>query len=480
MDKLRQIVNELKSSEIELIKSSYGPNGKAISKKLKLLNLVLDKKEHTDQTASKLIYGHAPDSKFSQLKKRLKEDILNILLLKPIAICCDTDPMEAEIYARKLFIQGRVLQQKGINDEATDLFKKALHVSIRYDIVDLKIVIYDTLRAMIHARSDEDTVMKCTANINQCLSTQIVLLKAKAMHYDFASTYAEENSLEDQSSALKYLRSSNNQSSSIKACFWYHMAELHFFKVLKAYKKAYICCRKILSLIRDKPEIASEQRLSFIKLEIGRISIFLGKYRKAINYAKQVHNSCKSKDLSSLEPLEVMYFGYIRRKEYVDAKQTVLQAQIVLNETPDTVGNTKWTLFEAYLKFFEGNYSESIYLLNNLCALNRGQSEMAFAIRTLELLNIIELGETDWLYFKIENFRKALQRNKLYDLSRYSVIHKILNSLIKCNCNFGLTGYSEQESLNKLNEKEGLYHWDGMGYEVLNFFQWYDRHLTSK
>jgi tetratricopeptide (TPR) repeat protein len=480
LDKLRDIVNELKSSEIELIQSSYGPKGKAISKKLKLLNLVLDKKEHTDQSASKLIYGHAPDSKFSQLKKRLKNDILNIILVQPTALCCDTDPIEADIYARKLFLQGRILQQKGINDEAIDLFNKALQVSHRYEIVDLKIVIYDTLRTMIYDRSDEDSVMKCTANINMCLNIQMDLLKAKAMHYDVATNYEEETILEDNVSALRYLRNSYQESSSMKTGFWYHMAELQFFKVLKAYKKAYICSRKILTLISDKPQIASKEHFSLVKLEIGRISIFLGKYGKAINYAKQVLDSCKIKDLCSLEPLEVMYFGHTRRKEYEEAKRMVKKARIIIKGNPDTGLSAKWTLYEAYLKFFDGQYSESNALLNNLYVLNRGQSEIAFAVRTLELINMIELGESDWLDFKIENFRKALQRNKMCNLSRYNVIHKILNSLIKSNCNYDLTVSNEQESLNKLNKTEGLYQWDGMGYEVLNFIQWYNKHLTEK
>ena len=478
MDRLKHIVSRLKSYEVELIKSTYGAKGRAVSKKLKLLNLVLDKNNYDDQSTSLLIYGHPPDSKFSQLKKRLKEDVLNTISMQS-SWSGNFDPIEADIQARKLLLQGKILMQRSIVDEARELFLKALQIADKYEIVDVKLTTYDLLRTLAFDQNEEDEVKNFSTTIGHCLITQKDLFTAKSIHYDVVYNDGEDDQIEDKASVLKNLRSTLEQVPIVSTEFWCHMAELRFFKDMRAYKKAYVAGRELLHLIDNNPQIASIYHIRLVKLEIANMLIHLGRNKKAILYAREAL-ACKIQGRAYLVPLEILYFGHFRRMELDEASGIVKKANRQTNRNQDIDCNVKWTLYEAYIAFAKGHYAESLSLLNTNYVISRGQTELALAVRTLELMNMIEINDSDWLEFKIENYRKILQRNKLGNLTRYAIIYKIFNTLVKSNCDFVITKTKELQALKKLEAIEGTYQWDAMGYEVINFEHWFTKHVNAQ
>ena len=75
MESLKRIVNKLTTKEIKIIKYFY----KNENNKLLLLNLLLKKNVKTENEIAEFIYNKKGPA-FSQLKSRLKNDILRVLL----------------------------------------------------------------------------------------------------------------------------------------------------------------------------------------------------------------------------------------------------------------------------------------------------------------------------------------------------------------------------------------------------------------
>ena len=78
---LTRIVQSFKPAECELIREYYlRENNGSATKRLQLFDLLNNRLAKSSDQVSKLLYNRKPDSGFSQLKKRLKEDLLDFMV----------------------------------------------------------------------------------------------------------------------------------------------------------------------------------------------------------------------------------------------------------------------------------------------------------------------------------------------------------------------------------------------------------------
>src|SRR5690606_21694098 len=84
MKNLTHIISSLKSGEIKMVRKyyKYMVEVRDADKRQKLFELAKRNPSIDDVEACKILYNKGLHSGFSQLKKRLKQDILNILLLQ--------------------------------------------------------------------------------------------------------------------------------------------------------------------------------------------------------------------------------------------------------------------------------------------------------------------------------------------------------------------------------------------------------------
>ena len=64
---------------------------------------------------------------------------------------------------------------------------------------------------------------------------------------------------------------------------------------------------------------------------------------------------------------------------------------------------SKWNFYDAQLHFRMGKYAESLSILQQQTDLFSDKSGWRIGIKILEMMCIVELGNDDWLDFRIEH-----------------------------------------------------------------------------
>ena len=139
MQGLARIVQSFKPSECQFIRDYYlrKANGSA-KKRLQLFDLLKNDIAYDNEKLSQLLYNRKPDSGFSQLKKRLKEDLLDFLTFFPTGGPEEPDPEQLKMDCRKGILQAQSLMARGVEDEAIQLFRKVAKTASKYGLVQME------------------------------------------------------------------------------------------------------------------------------------------------------------------------------------------------------------------------------------------------------------------------------------------------------------------------------------------------------
>ena len=86
--------------------------------------------------ASRRIYGKDADSSFCQLKKRLKADILNAMLLCTDLECNDYNRNEIE--CARMLIQSKMLLNRGLGSVALDMLQKVKKIAVKFEFLEFR------------------------------------------------------------------------------------------------------------------------------------------------------------------------------------------------------------------------------------------------------------------------------------------------------------------------------------------------------
>ena len=92
---------------------------------------------------------------------------------------------------------------------------------------------------------------------------------------------------------------------------------------------------------------------------------------------------------------------------------------------------------------------------------------------------IVELGNYDWLPYRIDTFRKLVNDIKKENTARPKLMLKLLKRLIKENFDFDTTTAKMQQELSLLQSNTGEYFCDILGYEVIRFDEWWVSKLKA-
>ncbi len=131
MERLHSIINSLKAGEIRLIRAFFRSQSAkgSLGKGEKLFTLILAKPNCTEKEALQNLFARKNRNAFKQIKKRLKMDILNLLLLQEAEMKFKSKYAQEVFNCRRYIIQGELLLGRGVYDEAIDVF--LVNIAIR-------------------------------------------------------------------------------------------------------------------------------------------------------------------------------------------------------------------------------------------------------------------------------------------------------------------------------------------------------------
>lgn len=466
----------MKEKEISLLCSLYTNGNGAVEKKnlrLQLFNHILSGKANSDEEAAKIIYNSIPDSAFSHLKSRLREDILSVLLLIDNDKITASGLWKAKYQCGKSLLLSEMLMTRGIIDPALNILEEASAVATKFELPVEKILIEDALRNHFIKCNELVTPDKHTMNIFSAVKMTEDILKAKTSYHQILNLPAHSlnGDLSKVEETFLFLKKLQGQVKSARVKFYYYLSAMHYYISRQEAIYAIKSGVELISLVNKNPSLRTSSNMALANSEMAKACLSNYSFSTARGFAKQALRYIPEGMIHQLFALE-LYFVSLFNENFKDLAYKQLKkafAHSCFGNSPHCMA--KWNFYHAAFHFNDGNFRESLNLLQKSNGVIKNK-QFSTGIFLMELMNFAVLRKEKEIGYKLENFRKYLSRQKVQENSRPYAIFEIMKSLTKNKFNFSATVKSENKRMTLLIENKNSYCWNPLSCEIIRFDKW--------
>lgn len=481
MENLIALVESLRPGEIQLIQHLYSfKNNPENKKRDRLLRLIVEKEASDDETALFILYGDKSYSAFSQLKTRLREDIMNVLLLQDPSVKFTARYAQASFDCRRSIIQGEILLARGVYHEAISVLLRAAKLARKYELFAEQVIIEDILRNHLTAKAGHKPFTELSESIDSAISQLEKLQRIKHDHYmmtrpDLCRAAGKEFAVNGRE-IMERLEKEISEDPSARMLFYYHIAALNYHSYFYDYEQALAHGTALLRLVENEQVLQSRANLAGVNLEIAGIMLHLSRNEEALVHAQASMECFKPGMLNELKAMYKMFFAYFRENELEKAEELMNQALKHRQLKYNDLISAQWMLIKAAMEFRKGDFHSSIKVLKKDNTLTRDKSGWLIGYHLLDIMNMLEVTDNNvWVDNKIESLKKVMYRQ--YDRveednPRFTAIIRMLQSLVSTGYDYSEALEQEKETMQQLVEGKGRYHWNPAGPEVIRFDEW--------
>ena len=483
------IINSLDSKEKRLIRKFFSIQTNGMEKKkLQLFDLILKGKVQTDIEAAQKLYGSTPNSAFSHVKRRLKKDLLNFILLQYSNAKNYPRAMQAETECRRKFLQGQLLLLRGLHDEGEKLLNEALYLAETYEMFPEVLSIRQYLRTIFGFRRGLEIFEKYSENMDHNLKELGKWLKVRQDYARIAlpNEFQTNKMMKLKNMGAKVLEDlekRNDENSSVMFTFWYHVTKMHYYNMIKDFEKALAAAERPLKLAKEGSILSSSINYAGILKDIIFIHINLKEYGKAVDYSMEAVKTFRKGTMNQLRAMDYLFFAHLRSEDYPAAAQAIEEA---LKHKQINAGNrlikARWLFFRANLEYLQGDLDAAAKSLSTNDHITSDKSGWNLGYKLLQMMIHIDENDLFLVDYQIKNFNRLLspKKTETENIARARVISKVIRLFIKHRGDFKETFEVAKEEIEALTKGEGELFWDPMGYEVIRFDEWLKQKRDNK
>lgn len=422
MEKLCELVNSLKPSEIRALKANYmvkertNPDLRGV-----LLDLILKKRVLRDEQASLHIYKSFPGSSFSHLKNRLFDDICNLLALQESGTTDAASAARAEV-GRMLNV-ARTLKDRGLPFQSFELCKEALDKALKFTLVPELMGLKDFISSAF-----PDFWQKERIRVLSVLSRSV---KAESERLEAVNLLETVNSEKDPERYVAELNMIYRRSSceQIKSLVHRSMIRLH----LEHGNSDHLFneCILLYSLNLENSNETRPINIQEVYSDITRTALHMNAFDSAVDFAK-AGLSFPGNDVSlRLELLEELALAYLNLRLTDEAHEVLKEYERIALSNPYVSSSAlRFSYVKAWCFFLIGDHKQSLRTIAVCETHSRKKETWHAGFSVLELFNLLRLKTYFQLDYKVENFRKYLVRHELQDHSQLQLIHRCFKCFV--------------------------------------------------
>jgi hypothetical protein len=487
LSNLTQLVHGLKSGEVQLIRNYY----KAMvtlndaSKRLQLFDLIKANKKINDEACAQKIYRGSPNDAYSQLKKRLKDDILNILLLQDSKRRFNSKSAQVEFDVRRMIIAGDILVSRGLTKEGISTLQKANKLAIEFELYNEIVSCSEILISHLATKSGLNEYNKNKTLIDNAIETNRKLLIAKDYYYKVGIPALfklnEPNAYKDFGrEATQELETFFKESNSAKIGYYYHQVATQYFSIIKNYKKALELSKNFLILVQNHKSIYLKRTIANAYFQIAQNELQLKNYNECVNNSNTALKYFKEGLTNELLTLEVLFLAHFYNKNNKHAEAILEKALSHPKLSSNKFLPAKWHFYKAWFLFNQKQFDEANYAMNDCTYLLEDKTGWLYGYRILDIMITLESNELFLVDGKVANFKKVIGKQKDINASRAKTILKFLDTLVRKHYDYALAAKSQRANITLLQEAKDDHLWEPMGYELIRFEEWFVTKLPKR
>ncbi|MCE7056397.1 hypothetical protein LZF95_17065 [Algoriphagus sp. AGSA1] len=457
MESIRKLLDTCSFPErIQLIEFAKIKNAPS-SKKLMLLKLFVHQPDLSDSEYAQKIYKKQDAAAYFQLKKRVKDELKELLLLlKPP---CVDKTYQLYLSCSELLLKSQHILVRGVRGEGAKMLEKVLKMAIKYNFHDLIWTIYTTaVRFGIVEVLNTNDLPELELAINGHLQLLI-----KQNPCSKKSPKASKN---------KYLKSMIKKlNHSLES--WNKLNIIRNAIQQREYDHALSIIDQANSEWKPGLQLYCKEGLKLLKM-----SVFLAKreYDKVLEESVEVMQTTHFSKENKLNFTLTHWYALFHLDKIEDARHVLHNELIQL----DTSQMSKWMYLDMHLNYKLMDFKNALKQIHQNQNTLKCLPDYYLGSKMLEIMILFDLNDTDWLEYKIENFRKLIARTTFVVNKRIQSSFCLFTKLQKSLYNPDHNQIHQHPALHELqNETKGV-EWDPASFELIRYDTWIKGKLAAR
>lgn len=479
MNKLTSIVKKLSSWEKTQIINLYKQDGKRESTlRLKLLNLILDNPNIGAKEASLKIYKKPPDAAFSNLKRRLTEDIIDVLIIQSSQTLFTASRAKAKHDCRKKILAAEILKSRGEQETAYKILEATLKTAEKFELFMEATSIRLTLADYKGPREGFNTLESYFKDIKQDILSlnQLVMVEEIRLRISLTNKFKiskEKNILSTLENQIAKLHSIKSDKELIQFSYYHALVFYHYEnKDFDAYLEA---IQNYTKLVLPGQILHTKSNLAWAYASTMEVYLNLAQYDKSIEFGKKALALLSKNFSNRVFVLRYVFAAYFNAKNYDKANETIEDAFQERLVKSNELEKARFSFYAACVAFQKENMELAMAnLYKALKIVNKDGSGWLIGYKILEMMVSIKDKNSYLLSTHLDNFLKLLNNHKEAQTERARLIYKILRTYNKFNFNKKETLAKINNELSLLKEGKDQYYWDPVSYEIIRFDKWFE------
>ncbi|MBK9412743.1 MAG: hypothetical protein IPN61_04855 [Bacteroidetes bacterium] len=481
---LRNLIKKLTSEEMKILtriaQSTSKSNLKNENKTLLLVQLLLVEPNLNSSEIQKNIYSSSNYAAFNKLCSRLREKILDSILLESSIDQGGYSKRNKIVFElKKKLIQADILNLKGLREQADSICKKVISISNDYEIYDLTIQSLITREKFVRLRKNQKEVIKVVSEIK---ITNLKFESFRMCQSDFNSimnkiaTAGNEMSYFDElKNTISHLQQEYNLYASKSTGYYLQLLKTQMFQNEKKYIKADISLDTALSMLKSK-SVYSDNRMGSVLLSKSENYIKLHKFEESLSLSNRSIEFFPNNIFNQALVHECKFYANYFGGEFDKSRDSLTYLCSLPKENNILISINKWNYLASALLFIEKKYSQCIEQLKQISEIDKDKEGWNVNIRILMIMCRIEIGDTDSVDLNVSNLEKFVKRISKKGIipTRYKVILRVLVALSNESFNFKKVKLKKQKYLELLNTRDLELSWEIKGPELIPFNIWFE------
>ncbi len=478
MQRLVAIIRVMRKGEKRLLRHIYSDvtNGEE-QLRLRLFDLIEKGKVTSDAEAKAVLSQKGARSAYSHLKTRLRQDILNVLLLQESPKRIPQPKGAAAFECRKKLAQAFLLLPRGAIVEGTDILRNAKALAEKYELVAENILIDHLVREQVHLIKSQQQLDELNTSINSNMSVWADILRSEeiSLMMTLPHLFKESGELNEgvlNEERIRELRELFDRSGSARVGFWYYLAFIEFANRNRMYEEAIKAGKEFISLVSGNPSIWSKNNLAGANQMLGTAYLSTRDFASAAEHFALADRNFPTAGNNRLANLELLFRAQLGLGDHAASLSTVERTMTHPRYGVKPETSSTWLYHEACAQFASGDHSAAFKSLNMDGFLQKQRDERNPQFRILEIMVLMAMKDEEWIEFKLNTLRKLIARYRNLGTPRVKSAINIISALLRNGLDFDNLGAKAEESLLLcLNEADG-YEWDPSGAELVRLDRW--------
>jgi len=478
MKKLTAIINKLTPWEGTQLCNHYKQDGKReTTLRLRLFNLIVKNPKITGIEAAQKIYKKKPDAAFSNLKRRLIDDILDLLIAQNSQSLYNYRLSQVKHDCQKKMLAAKIIIRRGEHDIGSKILENLLKTAEKYELFNEAI---DIRRSLITTKGVREGVEKIDfyfQDIEKDLQSLNDLISAEKIYsqisfsnkFKISRKKATQALIEDQIDKFDSITKEKDQIRKI-----YYRSLAHYYNENKDFKRYLDVIEKYQELVKSGQILHSKGNVAWANMSQIEVYIHLKQYEDAIEFSKKTLKLLSKNKSNRVFTLRLVFTAYFNNKQYKEATATIQDAYQERLVKSNPLEKARFDFFAACVAFLEDDIDAARSLLQDSSAIvNKDSTGWLLGYKILAMMIAIKGKDYYLLSIQLDSFIKLINNHKEAKTERARLIHKILKIYNKENFNKNQTLIKTSNHFDSLKKGKDEYYWDPTSYELIRFEQWF-------